>query len=164
MNQNMSKGLTNGELEKIGKKCLLNFIGVYPADVIPPIKGKEKNNFLSVIFNLSPHYETGSHFIAIVKTKQKIYFFDSLGTKYNYSKSIIKFMNLFHKPIIYCIKKIQTSTSIFCSFFCLAFILHMQKQNHYPQQFYKLFPICSKKNDNIVQNFVIKEIKKIVCY
>jgi hypothetical protein len=156
-----SRGLSNGDLENIGKKCLLNFLGVYPSDAMPRLK--ENKNFISVIFNLSPHYEDGSHFIAVVKTKCRVYLFDSLGKSQNYSITINKFLKHFQKPIIYCTIKIQTSTSIFCSLYCLSFILHMQKQNHYPAQFYKMFPRCVKKNDIVIQNYIVKEIKKIVC-
>lgn len=155
-----NKGLTNGELENIAKKCLLNFLGVYPSDALPELKN---SNFLSVIFNLSPHNEEGTHFIAIVKTKLRVYVFDSLGKRKHYSRMINKFIDRIGNPVIYCTKKIQPTSSIFCSLYCLSFILHMQKKNCYPIQFYNMFPKCLQKNDIVIQNHIIKEIKKFVC-
>lgn len=162
INNNISSGLTNGDLEKIGKKCLYNFAGVYPSDVMPSFNRIQKT-FFSVIFNLSPHNESGSHFIAIIKTRYRIYFFDSLGKRNKYRSSISNFISYFNKPIIYCVKKIQPVNSISCSLYCLAFILHMQKANHYPNTFYNMFPCSNKKNDFVIHDYIIKEINKMIC-
>lgn len=154
------EGLTNRDLEKLCKKCIYNFIGVYPSDSKPNQK-KLKKNF-SLIFNLSPHFEQGSHFIAIVRRKNKLYYFDSLNERKN--NDISKFIHSLNLNITYCRNKIQSDESIFCGLYCLAFLLHMQNFNSTPYQFYKKFSRNKKKNDIIVKKFILNEIKKIVCY
>lgn len=154
------EGLTNRDLEKLCKNCIYNFIGVYPSDS-KPNKKKIKKNF-SLIFNLSPHFEQGSHFIAVVKKYNKLYYFDSLNERKN--NDISEFIHSLNLRITFCQKKIQSDDSIFCGLYCLAFLLYMQNYNSTPYHFYKFFSKNKKKNDVIVKKFILKEIKKIVCY
>lgn len=155
-------GMSNFDLEQLGKKCLLNFKGVYPSDSFPIIKKKDEL-FFSVIFNLSPHNEDGSHFIAVVKKQNNFYYFDSFGDPCNVISLKNNLSNITSK-IIYSAKQIQDSKSIYCSLFCLAFILHVQKNvSNNIISFLKLFDNELKMNDRIVKNIVIKEILNIVC-
>lgn len=155
-------GMSNYDLEQLGKKCLLNFKGVYPSDSFPIIKKKD-DLFFSVIFNLSPHNEEGSHFIAVVKKQNHFYYFDSFGDPCNV-KSLKKSLSNITSKIIYSAKKIQNSKSIFCSLFCLAFILHVQKNvSNNIISFLKMFDNDLKMNDRRVKNIVINEISNIVC-
>jgi hypothetical protein len=63
-------GLTNGQLETLGKKMFKNnFSGVYPSDSTPHIS-KNNHNF-SLIFNLSKHNKPGTHYVAVIKKKKK---------------------------------------------------------------------------------------------
>ena len=57
-------------------KISWSFRGTFSANNIP----KFKDNFFSLIVNLSNEGETGTHFIAIFITENKILYFDSLGS------------------------------------------------------------------------------------
>lgn len=155
-------GLSNYELEEIGKKCLINFKGVYPSDSFPTLKYKDSKYF-SVIFNLSHHDEEGTHFIAVVKKNTHTYYFDSFGVPCTVPKlkeSLKKITN----QLIYSTKKLQRNKSFFCGLFCLAFILHMQKNVKTDMiSFLKLFPCSIITNDAFIKNLIKKEITLIVC-
>lgn len=153
-------GLTNYELEQIGKQCLINFKGVYPSDSFPRIKDDEQ--YFSVIFNLSPHNEIGSHFIAIVHRASKTYYFDSFGKECK-NKKILNFMTKFSDTIFFNNQKLQHETSVFCGLYCLAFILYMQKPKTNPLNFLKMFSRYLPYNDTFVKNYIVHAINMIVC-
>ena len=73
MNQN---GISNIYIDQLMNKISWSFRGTFSANNIP----KFKDNFFSLIVNLSNEGETGTHFIAIFITENKILYFDSLGS------------------------------------------------------------------------------------
>lgn len=102
-----------------------DFGGVFPINLLPI--HFEKPKFF--IINLDPHYQTGSHWVALkFDINGYAYYYDSFGrppygniltfierhAKYGYS---------FNK------KKIQGNDSIACGLFCLKFIL-LGNDNH----------------------------------
>jgi len=146
-------GLTNGYVESIGKKHCKGFLGVFPCNIQPTIKQINKN--FSLIFNESKHNEDGSHFIAVFSNSHKIYYFDSLGLKCE-NEYILKFINQFNKEIIENNVQIQSYNSIFCGYFCLAFVIFMSiNKNH--KSFFEIFNVKNLKlNDQIVVDLLIK--------
>lgn len=161
LNKSDESGLSNFELEQIGKKCLVNFKGVYPSDSFPQIQKNEE--YFSIIFNLSPHNEPGTHFIAVVRKKNILYYFDSFGEPCN-EKNLKKNLAKQTSSITYNSKKLQQDKSLFCSFFCLAFILHIQKNNSTSMlSFLNNFPCKISQNDLFIKKYVKKEISNIIC-
>jgi hypothetical protein len=146
-------GLTNGQLEKLSKNRLgSKFLGVYPADAKPKINKKKTN--VSVIFNLSKHDESGSHYIAILFKQKEILYFDSYGKKLT-NKYIKTYLRQFNKPILYHTKKIQHKDSIFCGLFSLAYLHAIQNLKIPLSTFYKFFQYpASMLNDKIVTHFL----------
>lgn len=154
-------GMSNQELEDIGKKCLINFKGVYPSDSFPKIN--KTHQYFSVIFNLSHHDKPGSHFVAVVKKENVFYYFDSFGESCKV-QSLKNSLAKYTTEIEYSTKQLQQEKSLFCSFFCLAFILHLQKNKvSNLTSFLNLFPHTITKNDNFVKQFVRAEISNIIC-
>jgi hypothetical protein len=148
-------GLTNNEVENLGKQLLGNlFVGVYPADSIPNIKSMTNK---SVIFNLSKHTEPGSHYIAIFFQKNKILYFDSYGKRLK-NKYIRKTLKKFNFPIFYHTRSIQDTNCIFCGLFALAYLKAIQKNKMTPNNFYKMFnKPPNKENDKIVTKFLLSK-------
>jgi len=146
-------GLTNSQLEQLAKKSLGKlFLGVYPCDAKPKIN-KDKFN-ISVIFNLSKHYEKGSHYVAVLFRKKDILYFDSYGKSLT-NKYIKNYLKTFNKPVMYQTIKIQHKNSIFCGFYCLAYLKAVQKYNLPVLKFLKMFEYpATTKNDTIVTNFL----------
>jgi hypothetical protein len=66
------------ELQQAGKRLIgRQFLGVYPADRVPPLKNSASNAYL--IVNTDNSDEPGSHWIGIVKQNNAIYMYDSFG-------------------------------------------------------------------------------------
>ena len=153
----MSLGLSNIELEKLAQQMLgKNFIGVYPCDSTP--KNINKKIF-SVIFNLSKHDENGTHFVAILKKNNDIFYFDSFG-KNCYNEFILKFINSLSNTYYFNNFQIQNQSSIFCGIFCLGFLLACQKLNYKPEEYLNMFYLKKKCNDDIVTRFIVSSLRK----
>jgi len=152
------EGLSNKYLEDLCKLCFKKFfVGVYPSDADPITNRKT----FSVIFNLSPHYDPGSHFVCVIKFENSIYYFDSLGVKPNNS-NINHYLKTFKVPIIYSETKIQDDLSNFCGFFCFYFLLHVISEKKSIISFYEQFTSRgTRKNDILLMRFIYRKIKKI---
>lgn len=149
-------GLTNKHVEDIGKKHCKNFIGTFPCNILPDVRGKE---IFSLIFNESKHDEEGSHFVAVFANKNEIYYYDSLGLKCE-NKYILAFLETCSRKIKENNIQIQSYDSIFCGYFCLSFIIYMSKRYSY-KKYFKIF--CKnnlKLNDKIVVELLLEMIKK----
>jgi len=151
-------GITNGDLEKLCKNFLNNnFLGVFPSDVVP----RSNKNLWSIIFNLSPHDEEGSHFIAIVKRVKKIFYFDSFGKKC-LNEKLNAFMNSYKLPIEYNTIKIQDDRSSLCGYYCFYFLheyfLKCKSYREFITQFENK-PTKIKNNDLLLLKFILKKIK-----
>lgn len=150
-------GLTNKYLEELTEKFIgKHFLGVFPSDAIPKTK---KKNF-SIIFNLSRHFEAGSHFIAILRKPDKIIYFDSFGEKCK-TLTICSFMKKFKIPIIHNKKKIQHDSSSFCGYYCFFFLyccFYLKMSLH---DFSKLFSSSTlQQNDSLLLSYIIESINK----
>lgn len=154
-------GITNYDLEKLCKKYLnKNFLGVFPSDVLP----KSNKNTQCLIFNLSAHNESGSHFIAIYKLKRKIIYFDSFGKECTNS-NIKKFISNFKLSVEYNKKQIQNDTSSLCGYYCFYFLhlcLIKRKSLNY---FLKKFTKDKSKlfsNELKLMKFILKIVNKSI--
>lgn len=146
-------GLTNFELEKFCKNIIgKNFLGVFPCDSFP--KSLKYKKYVSFIFNLSPHYSSGSHFVAILKIKNKFIYFDSFG-KICKNKYILKFLKSHTDEILCSNKIIQSKSSAFCGLFCLAFLKICQKEQKSFNFFLNQFKRTLKYNDTICLNLIL---------
>lgn len=151
-------GITNKDLEKLSRKFFnKNFLGVFPCDVPPNFK----KDFLSVIYNLSKHNEEGTHFVAMIKCKRKIIYFDSFG-KTCENKNIIQYMKKFNLPTEYNKKQIQHDNSSLCGYYCFYFLYICFLQRKSLSFFIKLFEIEQKKllkNDQKLMKKITKILK-----
>ena len=108
-------------------KCLMNEICEFR------IKSAIANNkdMLGVIYNLDPHYKSGSHWVAtfVDLKKNRCLYFDSYGLKP--PKQILTFMSWVSKqdpskpmPLMYSSRRIQFKNTE-CGVYCLYFIIRM---------------------------------------
>ena len=150
----MNEGLSNVYIDEIMTKFSKIYSGCYSADNFP----KNLKPPFCVIINLSKHNKPGTHFITLLETMNKTFYFDSFGIVC-FVNNICEFIEKKQKPIYQKIKQIQHHNSLFCGFFCMFFCLYMERQNYNLDTFYKVFSSNLKNNDYIC----IKEIKKIMC-
>ena len=122
-------------------------------------QGKTK---IGIIFNLDPHYKSGSHWVSLfINIKKKnIFYFDSAGDKI--PEQIMKFVNKVQEqgkklkePINfkfdqnYPVEHQQGDTE--CGMYSLYFIIHMLKDKHNSDYFKK----------NILKDDFIEKFRKI---
>jgi hypothetical protein len=150
-------GLTNEYVENLGKLiCGNHFVGTFPCDILPDVDKKKK---FALVINLSKHNTSGSHFIAIFADKNNFLYFDPLGMKCE-NKDILKFIkkNKKRRKMKQKFRKIQSDDSIFCGFFCIAFLIS-QKLSIPNDLFLKIFDKRNLlRNDKIVINFIREHI------
>jgi hypothetical protein len=150
-------GLTNKYVEELGKKIIgKQFLGTFPCDIHPNPGRKAK---FSLIFNLSKHDTKGTHFIAIFANSKYLMYFDPLAHECD-NKDILFFLNnIKGKRIIKTkFRKIQSCESIFCGFFCIAFLLANHKNISLPIFFKQFKRTDLDKNDSIVTDFIMNNI------
>lgn len=149
-------GLTVEYVEQIGKQIFKkkHFLGCFPANIHP----KNKRKIFSLIFNLSKHDEEGTHYIAIFANEKMLMYFDPFGdscTNKNIKKFIAKHKK--NRKFKEVKRKIQSSDSNFCGFFCLAFILS-QELKIPVSKFYTMFHNDLDLNDDVTTEFIISKI------
>ena len=114
-----------------------------------------KKNVFYLVFNLSKHDTKGSHFIAICADGKNLMYFDPLGHKCD-NKDILSFLNLAKKKrkLRTKFQKVQSCSSIFCGFFCIAFLL----SRHSKEPLHSFFKHFNKSNLELNDNTVVKYI------
>lgn len=151
-------GLSNSYLENVCQSVLKNqkFLGVYPCDIQPSVCDHKKA--FSIIFNTGDSKTRGKHFVAIYINKKYLYYFDSFG-EIPMDNNIKKFIkeNQKRRKIINFNFQIQSDSSSFCGFYCLAFLLSKDRRK------YSLFKKMMNrknllKNDVVVISFIVKHI------
>jgi len=150
-------GLTNEYVENLGKKiCGKHFLGTFPCDILPDV---HKQSCFSLIINLSKHNTLGSHFICIFADKTNILYFDPLGNKCT-NKYILKFIheNRKKRKLKLKFKKIQSDKSIYCGFFCLAFLLSKHLNITHKIFFSRFDNKNYESNDDYVISFINNHI------
>jgi hypothetical protein len=151
-------GLSNDYVSKIGKKFLgKSFLGVFACDEKPRLKNR--SNF-KIIFNTDTHDSEGEHFVAVAKQKKKLIYFDSFGKNVE-NEMIQKFIDenlkTGDKYFYNCIQ-IQADESNFCGFYCVAFLMSMNKKMSF-QNFISSFSVQKNrllKNDGKCIKFILK--------
>ena len=141
-------GISNVYIDKLLKDISWSFRGTYSADNIPMFF----NENVSLIANLSKKTEKGTHFVAIVISKQQILYFDSFGIL-NTSNIIEKYLIKYNKKILFFKNQVQHSLSSHCGFFCISFILCTESKMSL-QKYYKMF----FKNNLFLNDYVCIEI------
>jgi hypothetical protein len=152
-------GLTNQYVEELGKQILgKHFLGTFPCDIQPIV---DKKKIFSLVFNLSKHDSKGSHFIAIFADENNLLYFDPLGHKCE-NADILHFMTKVRskRKMRTKFQKIQDCNSIFCGFFCIAFLLSRHK-NESLTNFFKHFSKQKLiKNDVLVIKYILNKINR----
>lgn len=152
----MSNGLSNDFVAKVCSKLFgKNFLGVFPCDIQPETRGLRR---FSIIFNTGDSTTTGEHFVALYRENKKLFYFDSYGKKPE-DKNVIEFINnQENKQLICWKKKIQHDKSIYCGFFCIAFLLYKYRKI---SNFCHIFSLKNTHlNNKKVVNFITKNLNK----
>ena len=111
-------GLRSDYLKDLSNLCLSDFSDVVPCDKLSVLTQGDK-----YICNLDPSNEKGSHYIAVSIKKDYCLYFDSYG--FPCMNEYIKkaFLENDITTLYYSKKSIQSSFSLFCGYFSLAFLI-----------------------------------------
>ena len=111
--------MDSNEINKFAKQFgLKKFLGVFAVDELSLIP---KNRLGLVIFNTDTSQSVGQHWVALCITKTKIFYFDSLNSKFQYSSHFTDFMKYTKKELIWNTIQIQSNISEKCGIHCLVF-------------------------------------------
>lgn len=111
-------------VEKIGKKYVPNFVGVYPLNKLPQALRAPAN----LIVNTDTHNLPGEHWLAISYQKSgKVYVFDSFGFFYPrilkiYANKLGRTTKVMYNRIHYQSMQEQT-----CALYCIAWLITINK-------------------------------------
>ena len=114
-------------------KCLMDEICEYRVQSAV----QNKKDMLGVIYNLDPHYKSGSHWVAtfVDLKRNRCMYFDSYG--YKPPKQILTFMSWVSNqdksrkmPLMYSSRRIQYKNTE-CGVYCLYFIIRMLMRDEF---------------------------------
>ena len=124
------------------------FLGCFAYNDLPPIP---KILPASMIINTHRKNQPGEHWLALVLTKTKCFYFDSFGAPI-LEEMIVSYLQQKYKKVTVNNECIQHFTSASCGLFCIAFIKNVNSKISF-EKFISKFSLTNLlKNDNIVQN------------
>ena len=137
------------EIEKY-LKDQKGFLGCFASDDLPPIP---KILPASMIINTHRKNQPGEHWLALVLTKHKCFYFDSFGAPI-LEETIVKYLQQKYRKVTVNNECIQHFTSASCGLFCIAFIKNVKSKLSFEKFISKFSLFNLQKNDNIVLNFL----------
>ena len=126
------------------------FLGCFACNDLPPFPKKFP---VSMIINTHRKNQPGEHWLAIVLTKQKCFYFDSFGVPIM-EKIIISYLQQKYKKVTINNECIQHYYSESCGLFCIAFIKHVKSKLGFEEFISKFNLLHLLKNDNIVLKLI----------
>ena len=144
-----------------------NFLGCFPHDSLSKDSGdiifdmmynKECNNnkkrkTRSIIINTDSG--RGEHWVAMVLTKGKCFYFDSFGLPIINTNMLNYVKNKKYKTVTYSNQCIQDFLSTSCGLFCIAFVMYVKNRKDY-LSFLSIF----KEEDLKRNDLVVKKLLK----
>ena len=126
------------------------FLGCFAYDDLPPFP----NEFpASMIINTHKKNQPGEHWLALVLTKHKCFYFDSFGVPIM-EDIIISYLQQKYKKVIINNECIQHTFSTSCGLFCIAFVKNVNNKISFEKFISKFSLFNLLKNDNIVLNLL----------
>ena len=131
-----------------------NFLGCFPHDSLDDLSvtpnwcnNKKTKTRSSIIINTDSG--RGEHWVAMVLTKGKCFYFDSFGLPIINTNMLNYVKNKKYKTVTYSNQCIQDYLSTSCGLFCIAFIIYVKSRKDY-LSFLSIFKDI-KRNDSLVK-------------
>ena len=138
-----------------------NFLGCFPHDslnyldsfkVTPNWCNNKKRKTRSIIINTDSG--RGEHWVAMVLTKGKCFYFDSFGLPIINTNMLNYVKNKKYKTVTYSNQCIQDFLSTSCGLFCIAFVMYVKNRKDY-LSFLSIFKEEDlKRNDSVVKKIL----------
>ena len=126
------------------------FLGCFAYNDLPPIP---KILPASMIINTHRKNQPGEHWLALVLTKTKCFYFDSFGAPI-LEEMIVSYLQLKYKKVTVNNECIQHFTSASCGLFCIAFIKNVNSKSSFEKFISKFNLFNLLTNDKIVLNLI----------
>ena len=123
------------------------FLGCFPLDQLPDFPTQFPKSF---IINTQTSTKPGGHWIALIITKKRCFYFDSFGLPI-INQNILKYLNPHYTNVRYSDVCIQHVESGKCGKFCIVFVTQVKSKATY-ERFISQFNF-----DNIRENDIIIE-------
>jgi len=130
LNQN---GLLATDIRKFLCGNSTTFQGIFACNELPP-KLENKKDF-SIVVNLSPIEQNGTHWIAIIAKHNLIMYMDSFGLPI-FNNYILQFIKNCKRKVVYNKQRIQSYQSVYCGYYTILFIMYYEKLHHFYLNFY----------------------------
>jgi hypothetical protein len=132
---------TNNNIEYLLQN-VNHFLGCFPLDRLPPFPTTFPK---SMIINTQTSAQTGEHWVALVLTETRCYYFDSFALPI-IKPNIHMYLEPHYKNICYLDIRIQDIASNYCGAYCVCFVLHVRDDVTYDKF------IGHYYSDNLIQN------------
>ena len=126
------------------------FLGCFAYNDLPPLP---KLLPASMLINTHKKNQPGEHWLGLVLTKHKCFYFDSFGVPIM-EERIISYLQPKYKKVIINNECIQHFTSASCGLFCIAFIKNVKSKPSFESFISKFNLFDILKNDDIVLNLM----------
>ena len=120
-----------------------HFMGCYPCDSLPPFP---KQFPRSLIVNTDSVQRPGDHWVGLVFTEEKCFYFDSFGVGI-LEVDIWRYVNNRYETFIHSVAEIQSIESEKCGEFCIGFVLHVKSIKSYEKYIKKFHLKNTMLND-----------------
>ena len=128
------------------------FLGCFPCNMLPPFP-QQFPKFM--IINTDESSKPGDHWLGLVLTKKKCYYFDSFGLPV-LNKNILEYLRYYYNQVIYSDMCLQHMMSNKCGEFCIVFVKNVKCKKSY-SKFVNMFNFVDlQQNDFIVMHKVNK--------
>ena len=124
------------------------FLGCFASDDLPSFPKKLP---ASLIINTHKKNQPGEHWLAIVLTKNKCFYFDSFGVPIM-EETIVSYLQQKYQKVTINNECIQHFNSTSCGLFCIAFIKHVKSKPSFETFISKFNLFDLLQNDNIILN------------
>ena len=148
-------GLTTSQLTHLGQQLLPHFSGVSSCDTLNQIFPDFSVTRSCIINLLEQHFTRGGHWISLFfdAHKQRLYYWDPYGFP-PANAYIVAFLKKAPVKVTHYSQRVQSLWSIYCGFFCMAFLIHKERQLPTPA-FFRIFDTQDHHvNDDIVVLFI----------
>jgi hypothetical protein len=148
---------TNNNIEYLLQN-VNHFLGCFPLDRLPPFPTTFPK---SMIINTQTSAQTGEHWVAVVLTETKCYYFDSFALPI-IKPNIHMYLEPHYKNICYLDIRIQDIASNYCGAYCVCFVLHVRDDVTYDNFIGHYYSANLLQNDEILKhdfskiNFLVK--------
>jgi hypothetical protein len=135
-----------------------HFLGCFPVDELPPFPTTFPK---SMIINTQASTQAGEHWVALVLTETKCYYFDSFAVPIIHP-NIHMYLQPYNTNICYLDIRIQDNTSNYCGAYCVCFVLHVKDDLAYDKFIGHYYSDNLLQNDEILKqdfskiNFLVK--------